>query len=211
MSRRLAVSLAFATVIAGGVAAWFTLIDDSGDRVQIQPPDLPMSDWRAAAKAFPEPVRFTVSVSGDLLMHGPLLDRALANGAGNQYDFAPLRCDRALRRRRGSRALPPRDPDRPRAPGELSDLQTPAGLAASIRRSGWDGCSTASNHSLDQGLDGIRGTSAALDEHRIAHTGSFGSAGARERLTIIRVRGVEPGYVSYTDATTGSVRRPDGR
>ena len=204
MSRRLAVSLAFAAAVACGVAAWFTLIDDTGDRVQIQPPDLPMSDWRAAAKAFPEPVRFTVSVSGDLLMHGPLLDRALANGAGNDYEFAPFFA--AIEPYVGEADLALCHLETPIGPGPPASypiFNTPAGLAASIRRSGWDGCSTASNHSLDQGLDGIRGTSAALDEHRIAHTGSFASAGARERPTIIRVRGVKLGYVSYTDATNG--------
>src|SRR5688572_27066208 len=44
----------------------------------------------AGPSAPSEPVRFTVSASGDLLMHRPLLDRALANGDGRQYDFAPF-------------------------------------------------------------------------------------------------------------------------
>ena len=35
-------------------------------------------------------MHFTVSASGDLLMHQPLLDRALANGGGASYDFAPF-------------------------------------------------------------------------------------------------------------------------
>src|ERR1700752_3891264 len=35
-----------------------------------------------------EPVPFTVSVSGDLLIHSPVWERALALGGGD-YDFAP--------------------------------------------------------------------------------------------------------------------------
>ena len=44
----------------------------------------------APPSAKPKPIRFTVSASGDLLMHQPLLDRARANGDGREYDFAPF-------------------------------------------------------------------------------------------------------------------------
>jgi len=33
---------------------------------------------------------FDVSVSGDVLMHTPLIDRARANAGGHGYDFAPF-------------------------------------------------------------------------------------------------------------------------
>ena len=36
------------------------------------------------------PVTFTVEASGDLLIHSPILERALALGGGRHYDFAPL-------------------------------------------------------------------------------------------------------------------------
>ena len=43
-----------------------------------------------ATTARAKPIRFTVSASGDQLMHQPLLDRARANGGGREYDFAPF-------------------------------------------------------------------------------------------------------------------------
>ena len=82
-------------------------------------------------------------------------------------------------------------------------FNTPTGLAASIHRSGWDACSTASNHSLDQGLEGIRGTVAALDDRDVAHTGSFPSPELSRRPTILKVRGVKLGIISFTDSTNG--------
>ena len=36
-----------------------------------------------------QPVHFTVSASGDLLIHSPVWERALALGGGGHYDFAP--------------------------------------------------------------------------------------------------------------------------
>jgi hypothetical protein len=35
-------------------------------------------------------VRLRVAVTGDLLIHSPVFDRALANGGGQRYDFAPI-------------------------------------------------------------------------------------------------------------------------
>jgi poly-gamma-glutamate synthesis protein (capsule biosynthesis protein) len=152
----------------------------------------------------PAPIRFTVSASGDLLMHKPLLDRALANGGGHEYDFAPF--FRKVRPYVAGVDLGLCHVETPMGPGKPSTypiFNTPTGLARSIRQSGWDACSTASNHSLDQGQAGINGTAKALDKRGIAHTGSFRSRRARRQPTLIPVRGLKIGFVAYTDATNG--------
>lgn len=137
-------------------------------------------------------------------MHKPLLDRALANGGGRGYDFAPF--FRKIRPYVAGVDLGLCHLETPMGPGRPSSyplFNTPTGLARSIRQSGWDACSTASNHSLDQGQAGINGTVKALDKRGIAHTGSFRSRRARRRATLIRVQGLEIGFVAYTDATNG--------
>ncbi len=151
-----------------------------------------------------KPIRFTVSASGDLLMHQPLLDRARANGGGREYDFAPF--FRRIRSHVEGVELALCHVETPMGPGPPSTypiFNTPTGLAASIRRSGWDACSTASNHSNDQGQAGIDGTVKALHQREIEHTGSFRSPRASKRPTIVSVRGVRIGFVSYTDGTNG--------
>jgi poly-gamma-glutamate capsule biosynthesis protein CapA/YwtB (metallophosphatase superfamily) len=158
----------------------------------------------AEARARPERVEFTVSASGDLLMHSPLLDRALANGGGDDYDFAPF----------FSRIKPYvagvelgichlETPMGPGPPESYPVFNTPTDLAGSVAKSGWDACSTASNHSVDQGSAGIRGTVRALRHAGVEHTGSFRSERARDRPTILHVDGVALGFVAYTDATNG--------
>ena len=118
---------------------------------------------------------------------------------------ALLQADRALRRRAStsasvtSRRRWARARRRP-----IRSSTRPTGLAASIRRSGWDACSTASNHSLDGGQAGIDGTVKALDRARHRAHGLVRLPRARaSRPTILRVDGVKVGFVAYTDATNG--------
>jgi poly-gamma-glutamate capsule biosynthesis protein CapA/YwtB (metallophosphatase superfamily) len=151
-----------------------------------------------------KPTHFTVSASGDLLMHQPLLDRARANGHGGEYDFAPF-----------FKKIAPyiadvdlglchvETPMGPGPPTTYPIFNTPTGLAASIHRSGWDACDTASNHSLDGGQRGIDGTVKALHKRGVQHTGSFKSQHASRKPAILDVDGVKIGFVAYTDATNG--------
>jgi poly-gamma-glutamate capsule biosynthesis protein CapA/YwtB (metallophosphatase superfamily) len=158
----------------------------------------------AARQEAGDAVRFTVSASGDLLMHQPLLDRARANAGGSGYDFAPFFTE--IGRYVEGVDLALCHAETPMGPGPIATyprFNTPADLAASIRRSGWDGCSTASNHSNDQGQAGIDGTVKALHRNGLEHTGSFRSPKASERPTILNVEGVKIGLVAYTDATNG--------
>ncbi len=151
-----------------------------------------------------KPVHFTVSASGDLLMHQPLLDRARANASGGGYDFAPF--FKKIRPWIEGVDLGLCHMETPMGPGPIStypSFNTPADLATSIRRSGWDACSTASNHSVDQGQAGIDGTVKAFHRNDVEHTGSFRSERASERPTILNVDGVKVGFVSYTDALNG--------
>ncbi len=153
----------------------------------------------------PPPIkRFEISFSGDLLMHQPLLSRALENGGGERYDFTPFFRAIAPWVRRPARAVC--HLETPMGPGEPSTypiFNTPADLARSIRKSGWDACTTASNHSLDQGMAGIEGTVAALDDRKVAHTGSFASKRASRKPLIMEVDGVRVALIAYTDATNG--------
>jgi poly-gamma-glutamate synthesis protein (capsule biosynthesis protein) len=148
--------------------------------------------------------RFTVSASGDILMHRPLLDRASANAGGNGYDFAPFFNE--IRPYVAKVDLALCHAETPMGPGPITTyplFNTPTDLAQSIRRSGWDACSTASNHSLDGGQAGIDGTVDAFDDVGVKHTGSFASPERRDKPTFLRVDGLKLGFVSYTDATNG--------
>ena len=160
----------------------------------------------AAPAAPQEPVRLTVAASGDLLIHSPVAQRALALGGGRGYDFAPLF---APVRRRISRAdLALCHMETPLVPGPMQgypSFRTPPDLARSVRRVGWDACSTASNHALDGGQYGVGTTLRALRRAGVRAAGTARSAAARRRTTMLRVRGVRVAFMSYTAVSNGQL------
>ena len=209
MTRWLAAGFAAVCIVGSAIAVWLVVVD-GGESKTTSPGAEGRTDAAPEAAAAdeaakPGAVHFTVSASGDLLMHQPLLDRALANGNGGEYDFAPF-FDRIEPYVAGV-DLGLCHLETPMGPGPPSTypiFNTPTGLAASIRRSGWDACSTASNHSLDQGQNGHRRHGeGARTSATSTHTGSFSSEQAAGRPTIVNVHGVKVGFVAYTDATNG--------
>ena len=151
-----------------------------------------------------DPVRLTVSVSGDILIHSLLWERALANGGGSRYDFAPFFTELAPYVARADLAVcHVETPISSAEPTSYPIFNAPEELAAGIEANGWDACDTASNHSLDGGQEGVDATAAALDRQGIRHTGSFSSAAARRRPLILEAKGVKIGYLAYTDFTNG--------
>jgi Bacterial capsule synthesis protein PGA_cap len=150
------------------------------------------------------PVRLTVSVSGDLLIHSPVYERALALGGGERYDFAPLFGQiRPYVKGADLAFCHVEVPMTPAAPASYPIFNTPPELAEAISRTGWEACSTASNHSLDQGQEGIDETLNALDRAGVAHTGSYASKKASGKVLMLGVKGVRVAYLAYTTDTNG--------
>jgi poly-gamma-glutamate synthesis protein (capsule biosynthesis protein) len=88
-------------------------------------------------------------------------------------------------------------------PRSYPSFRTPAALARAIRRTGWDVCSTASNHTLDGGRRGVSSTIRILDRFGIPHTGSYRTRKARRRIPILRAKGVKVAFLAYTEHTNG--------
>ena len=158
--------------------------------------------WSQGVGAPPE--RFTVAASGDFLIHSPVAAQALAYGNGRRYDFAPM--FQSIRGRIAGADLALCHVETPLVPGAVQgypSFRTPPGLAGSIKRVGWDACSTASNHSLDAGSYGVRTTLEALDRAGLAHTGTARSAKERRRPTIVNVKDTKIAFLSYTAVSNG--------
>jgi poly-gamma-glutamate capsule biosynthesis protein CapA/YwtB (metallophosphatase superfamily) len=150
------------------------------------------------------PVHFTVAASGDFLIHTPVAAQALAEGGGRRHDFRPL--FRPVRRRIAGADLALCHVETPLVPGPVQgypSFRTPPSLARAIRATGWDVCSTASNHSLDAGQHGVRTTLAALDRAGVRHDGTARSPRGARRAPILRVKGVRIAFLSYTAVSNG--------
>jgi poly-gamma-glutamate capsule biosynthesis protein CapA/YwtB (metallophosphatase superfamily) len=152
------------------------------------------------------PTTFTVAASGDFLIHGPVAAQALADGDGRRYDFRPM--FGPIRRRIAGADLALCHVETPLVPGPVQgypSFRTPPSLARAIRATGWDVCSTASNHSLDAGQYGVGTTLEALDRAGIPHSGTARSARGARRAPILRVKGVRIAFLAYTAVSNGQV------
>jgi poly-gamma-glutamate synthesis protein (capsule biosynthesis protein) len=68
---------------------------------------------------------------------------------------------------------------------------------------GFDGCTTASNHSVDQGFTGLVRTIDAFDRRHLPHTGTFATPRDARRPLVFDVHGVQVGVISMTFGTNG--------
>jgi poly-gamma-glutamate synthesis protein (capsule biosynthesis protein) len=159
------------------------------------------------ASAAAEPAvgtRVSVSASGDLLIHSPVYNRALANGSGGRYEFRPMfRAVRPLIARADLSFCHLETPLTYGRPQGYPSFRAPAALARAIRATGWDACSTASNHTLDGGQRGVNTTLGILDRFRVRHAGSHRSRAGARQSTILRAKGVKVALLSYTALTNG--------
>ncbi|WP_405428086.1 CapA family protein [Micromonospora sp. NBC_00617] len=105
--------------------------------------------------------------AGDVLIHPAVTDQARRDGArAGGMDFAPMFAGVAPAVRGADLALchletPLADPAGPFA--GYPSFNAPPQVLDGLRTTGFDGCSTASNHTLDQGADGVARTIRALD------------------------------------------------
>jgi poly-gamma-glutamate synthesis protein (capsule biosynthesis protein) len=139
----------------------------------------------AVAKAAPPapapPARFTILGAGDILTHMGVVRSASTSGT---TDFSPLLAgldawvggsDLAL----CHLEVPVAPPGS--APSGYPMFGAPAELARDLAEQGWDGCSTASNHSIDRGLPGVVATLDALDAVGLGHVGTARAAEEQAR------------------------------
>jgi len=161
-------------------------------------------DTRPHAATAPSAIveTFDIVASGDLLVHAPVWQAASKPGGG--YDFRPLFA--ALRPIVNRAALALCHVETPMGAGAPSGypmFNSPRELARAIAWTGWDACSTASNHSVDRGQHGIGTTLQALDRARVKHAGTARTGAESRRGLILSVRGLRIALLSYTYGTNG--------
>ncbi|MGA0330705.1 MAG: CapA family protein, partial [Ilumatobacteraceae bacterium] len=127
----------------------------------------------------PEPPQeFTMAFTGDVLIHSHIWRQAERNAAEAEldveYDFTPMFSDVTARLSAVDLAVchlevPLRLPGN--EPSTHPIYGAPREIVGDLATVGYDHCSTASNHTLDQGTDGIDLTVAAFEEAGITQSG----------------------------------------
>ena len=155
---------------------------------------------------------FSVVATGDVLIHPALTDQAEADGGG-KLDYRPLLA--GIKPLISGADLGICHLETPLAPegGPYSgypSFSAPPEIADAIKDTGYDTCSTASNHTIDQGADGVKRTLDKLDDAGIKHTGSARSAAEAAKPLILDVHGVKVAQISYAFGFNG-IKVPAGK
>ncbi|MPY57977.1 CapA family protein [Streptomyces spongiae] len=148
---------------------------------------------------------FTLVASGDVLPHDSIIRLAGADAGGTGYDFRPMLAgvkpvvsgaDLALCHMETVYG----------ANGDYTGypaFKSPPQVADALADTGYDGCSTASNHTLDDGAAGIHRTLDALDRAGVRHAGSARTAQEGAGTTLLRAGGAHVAHLAYTYGTNG--------
>jgi hypothetical protein len=169
-----------------------------------------------APAAAPAPDRLprrtaTLVMGGDLLWHNTVWASAAEDhartGRGKGYDFDPMfagvrslvtGADVALCHEEVPFAAPGQPPQ------SFPVFAAPPEVARWIGAFGFDACTTASNHSIDQGFDGLVRTADLLERAGVPHIGTFRSVAERRRPVLLTTEdGVRIGVVAGTYGTNG--------
>lgn len=82
-------------------------------------------------------------------------------------------------------------------------FNTPSELARDMKSLGIDMVTTANNHSMDMGPDGVTATLDNLDRAGLLHIGTYRSGEEREKPLTVDIEGVRVGFLNYTQNTNG--------
>lgn len=148
-----------------------------------------------------------MAFSGDILIHESLWEKAATHARGSRpYDFRPLLAP--VRRLISSVDVAICHLETPlladdSEPSSYPVFETPHELAPAIAWAGYDGCSTASNHSLDAGSEGVEATLHWLDAAGLDHAGTARTAREARGITYYRFKGTRIAHLSYAFGFNG--------
>lgn len=155
----------------------------------------------------PTPEAISIVAAGDVLPHLNVLDSARSVDG---YNFDSLwsalnpwvsQADLAICHLEVPLSVPPKKPSGYPMFGTVKEV------LRDLKEQGWDGCSTASNHSLDQGFSGLEYTLNSMDEIGLKHAGTNRSEVESQNITYYNLvkdqTTVKIAHISYAYGTNG--------
>ncbi len=168
-------------------------------------PPIPARAWSVQDLA-DRPTRIEVVVGGDLLIHEGVWQSAAAHAGGAGFDFGPM--FDPVRTFVADADLALCHLEVPLSADD-SDLSTypvfnaPLELADAVAGAGFDGCSVASNHTLDRGTAGIDSTLGHLDRVGLGHAGAARTPEEAATAARYEVEGRTIAHLSYSYGFNG--------
>ncbi|MEU5179873.1 CapA family protein [Streptomyces longwoodensis] len=158
------------------------------------------------AQAKPGGRSFTVAAAGDILIHPEIVEQAAKDakttGKGIEgLDFGPLLAGAKPVISKADLAICHMETPvgEPEGPFEgYPEFLVPPQILTTLKDVGYDTCSTASNHSFDHGMKGVRNTLDAMDAVGLGHAGSARSREESQKINIREVNGVKVAHLAYS-------------
>ncbi|MFE2227207.1 CapA family protein [Streptomyces kronopolitis] len=165
-------------------------------------PPAPATPGAARASA----ATFTLLATGDVLPHNEIIQRSGGDAHGHGHDFHAMFAGVKPVVSGADLAICHMETIYGRDGGPFTgypSFKSPPEVAAALKDAGYDSCSTASNHTLDDGADGVRRTLGAMDAVGLRHAGSARSAAESGRPALLRAGPAKVAQLSYTYGTNG--------
>ncbi|MBT2472990.1 CapA family protein, partial [Streptomyces sp. ISL-66] len=156
---------------------------------------------------------FTLVASGDVLPHESVIRRAASDADGDGYDFRPMFSGVKQVVSAADLALCHMETIYGEDGGPFTGypaFQSPPEVADGLKDAGYDGCSTASNHTLDGGRAGLKRTLDKFDAAGLKHAGSARTAAEAGAVTMYAAGSAKVAHLAYTYDTNG-YPMPDGQ
>ena len=159
------------------------------------------------------PKKATLVFTGDILSHGPVIQRADYNtGSFGTHDYTPMFAQVKPLLEEADLAIchleTPVSSDNLSLSG-YPIFNAPQELPENLKEVGYDGCSTASNHSMDKGPSGVRSTITQLEKADLVWAGMARSAEEQQTPALYTTNGILIGHMSYTYGLNGFVLPAD--
>ncbi|MFD6227505.1 CapA family protein [Streptomyces sp. NPDC060232] len=167
----------------------------------------------SSAGGAPAAKGFTLVASGDVLPHTSVIQRAANDAQGDGYDFRPMFSGVKSVVSGADLALCHMETIYGEEGGPFSGypaFKSPPQVADGLKDAGYDGCSTASNHTLDDGAAGLRRTLDRFDKVGLGHAGSARTAAEAAKATTYTAGSAKVAHLAYTYDTNG-YPLPDGQ
>ena len=177
-------------------------------------PEPPPAPRPGAGPPCPTDHCVSVAFAGDFLFH-PGLWRPFEvplTEAGERFDFAPLFAGARAYLDRADLAIYQQETPLAEADGKYSGyplFNTPREVAGAAKGVGFDVATTASNHSVDMGSEGVVRTLDALDAAGLAHTGTYRAEGERDAPLIVDANGAKVAIITSTYGLNGNFNEFD--
>lgn len=167
----------------------------------------------SSAAGAPAARGFTLVASGDVLPHTSVIRQAANDADGDGHDFRPMFSQVKPLVSAADLALCHMETIYGEEGGPFSGYPafvSPPAVADALKDAGYDGCSTASNHTLDDGADGLRRTLDRFDKVGLKHAGSARTATEAATPTLYEAGSAKVAHLAYTYDTNG-YPLPEGR